>query len=258
MKLSSLNHRFLVLTGMLFVSLVTTLFPLISLAESPTNSESIGQQALEKEIEQFIRNHPEVLMESLQAFEIRRKEEAKLQAKWLVTTRQNELVNDPTSPVSGNLDGGVVLVEFYDYRCSFCKRVASAVTKLQKEDSRVRVVYKDLPILGEVSEIVARAALASKVQGKHQIFHEALLASNGDLTREKILNIAGSVGIDSKRLEADMDAPEWQTVIERNRLLARDLGITGTPGFVVGTEVVSGALDLKELKKLIELGVSSK
>jgi len=125
------------------------------------------------------------------------------------------------------------------------------VTQLQQDDVRVKVVYKDLPILGEASELAAKAALASKAQGKHQAFHEALLATTDDITKDLILSIAGEVGLDTKRLETDMANPEWQTVIDRNRALARDLGISGTPGFIVGTELVPGALDVNGLKELI-------
>jgi protein-disulfide isomerase len=125
------------------------------------------------------------------------------------------------------------------------------VTQLQKEDPRVRVVYKDFPILGEPSELAAKAALASKAQGKHQAFHEALLASKSEMNKDEVLRIASDVGLDANRLEADMANPEWQTVIDRNRALAKDLGISGTPGFIVGTELVPGALDVKGLKDLI-------
>ena len=165
--------------------------------------------------------------------------------------RQNDLLNDPSSPVSGNPKGDVTLVEFFDYRCGFCKRAADAVTQLQKDDPRVRVVYKDFPILGEGSELAAKAALASRVQGKHQAVHEALVASKREITKDGILTLAGEVGLDAKRLEADMANSEWQTVIDRNHALAKELGITGTPGFIVGTELAPGALDLKALKELI-------
>jgi protein-disulfide isomerase len=202
-------------------------------------------------IERYIQTHPEVIEQSLQALEAKREAEEKTRQKAALATKQNELLSDPSSPVSGNLAGDVTLVEFFDYRCGFCKRAAGAVTQLQQEDPRVRVVYKDLPILGEASELAAKAALASKSQGKHQAFHEALLASKSDMTKESILTIATEVGLDAKQLETDMAKPDLQTVIDRNRTLAKDLGISGTPGFIVGTELVPGALDLKGLKDLI-------
>jgi len=213
---------------------------------------------LDTAIEQYIRSHPEVIEQSLQALETKREAEERARQKVAIRKRQNDLLHDPSSPVSGNLDGEVTLVEFFDYRCGYCKRAAAAVTQLQKEDTRVRVVYKDFPILGEPSELAAKAALASRVQGKHQIFHEALLASKAEMNKDAILAIAGDVGLDQKRLESDMADPEWQTVIDRNRALARELGISGTPGFIVGTELVPGALDVNGLKELIARAANGK
>lgn len=237
-----------------FCMSVTTLF---APAASPSFAEATGppdpawQQAIEQVVEQYIRSHPEVVEQSLQALEAKRDTEEKARQRTALATRQNDLLHDPASPVSGNPSGEVTLVEFFDYRCGYCKRAAGAVTQLQKDDLRVRVVYKDYPILGEASELAAKAALASKAQGTHQAFHEALLAMKEEMTKEHILHLATDVGLDAKRLDADMATPEWQTVIDRNRALAKDLGISGTPGFIVGTELVPGVLDLNGLKDLV-------
>jgi protein-disulfide isomerase len=209
------------------------------------------QDSSDAAIERYIRAHPEVIEQSLQGLLAKREAELKDHQKVALATKQKELLHDPASPVSGNLKGEITLVEFYDYRCGFCKKAASAVTELQKVDARVRVVYKDLPILGEPSELAAKAALASQAQGKHQAFHEALLASHADMSKELILKIAVKVGLDAKRLEADMANSKWQTVIDKNRALARELGISGTPGFIVGNELMPGWLDLNGLKELI-------
>ena len=235
----------------LFLLAVMLLAAPLSFAESIAPADPALKQAVDQMIDQYIRAHPEVIEQSLQALEAKREAEEKARVKQAISTRQNELLNDPSSPTSGNPNVDVTVVEFFDYRCGYCKRAAGAVTQLQKEDPRVRIVYKDLPILGEASELAAKAALASRAQGKHQAFHEALLASKAEMTKEEVLHIAGEVGLDTKRLEADMANPEWQTVIDRNRALAKDLGISGTPGFIVGTELVPGALDLNGLKDLI-------
>ncbi|MDF0673166.1 MAG: DsbA family protein [Nitrospira sp.] len=220
-------------------------------ANETKSAAAPSQDLTDTVIERYIRAHPEVIEQSLQGLLAKREAELKEHHKAALATKQNELLHDPASPVSGNPNGEITLVEFYDYRCGFCKKAASAVTELQKVDSRVRVVYKDFPILGEPSELAAKAALASQSQGKHQAFHEALLASRADMSKESILKIAVAVGLDAKRLEADMANPKWQTVIDKNRALARELGITGTPGFIVGKELVPGALDLNGLKELI-------
>ncbi|MFZ3014959.1 MAG: thioredoxin domain-containing protein, partial [Nitrospira sp.] len=141
---------------------------------------TLSQDFSDAAIERYIRAHPEVIEQSLQGLLAKRQAELQDHHKAALATKQQELLHDPASPISGNPKGEITLVEFYDYRCGFCKKAASAVTELQKEDRRVRVVYKDLPILGEPSELAAKAALASQVQGKHQAFHEALLASHTD------------------------------------------------------------------------------
>jgi len=222
-----------------------------SMSSSPVVPEASSQQALDKAIEQYIRTHPDVIEQSLQSLETKRETQERARQKVALGNRQKELLHDSSSPVSGNPNGQVTLIEFFDYRCGFCKRVAGAVTQLQKEDPSIRVVYKDFPILGEPSELAAKAALSANAQGKHQVFHEALLASKNEMTRDELLRVAGDAGLDTKRLETDMANPEWQAVIDRNRALARELGISGTPGFIVGTELVPGALDVKGLKELI-------
>lgn len=254
MSASMRNFRFQVPSFRLqcasYLAALLLISPFVVWADQ-TAGDSKGSPELERAIEQYIRTHPEVIEQSLQALETKREAEQRERQKLALASKQQELLNDPASPVSGSLKGEITLIEFYDYRCGFCKRAAGAVTQLQKDDPRVRVVYKDFPILGEPSELAAKAALASVAQGKHQAFHEALLASHADMTKEEILKIAGDVGLDAKKLDADMEKPDWQIVINRNRALARDLGISGTPGFIVGTELVPGALDLKGLKDLI-------
>lgn len=229
---------------------VLLMSPFTTWAE-PTAGDSTLAPDLEQAIEQYIRTHPEVIEQSLQALDAKREVEEKARQKVALANRQQELLNDLTSPVSGNPKGTITLIEFFDYRCGYCKRAGGAVTQLQKDDPRVRVIYKDFPILGEASELAAKAALASNAQGKHQAFHEALLASKHEMTKDEVLRIAQDVGLDTKRLEADMANPEWNRVIEKNHAIASQLGISGTPSFIVGTELVPGALDLKGLKELI-------
>jgi protein-disulfide isomerase len=165
--------------------------PVLSHAESPpTPSDPDFQQAVEQVVEQYLRTHPEVIEQSLRILQAKREAEERERTRQVIATKQAELLNDPDSPVSGNLEGDVTVVEFFDYRCGYCKHVAGTVTQLQQDDPNVRVVYKDYPILGEASELASRAALASKVQGKHLAFHEALLAFKEELNQDSILNIA--------------------------------------------------------------------
>lgn len=232
---------------------VLGLLPVLTNAEQPstTTSDPAFQRAVEQVVEEYLRAHPEVIEQTLQALQTKREAEERERVRNLIASRQADLLNDPNSPVSGNPDGDVTVVEFFDYRCGYCKRVAGAVTQLQQDDPNIRVVYKDFPILGEASVLAASAALASKAQGKHLAFHEALLASKQELTRETLFAIASEVEINVEQLQKDMASPSIETIIEHNRVLARELGINGTPGFIVGTELVPGTLNLKDLNYLV-------
>ena len=240
----------LLLSLLLAFTTCTLLSPLEVQAADPTG-EAVTKEALERMIEQYIRSHPEVIEQSLQSLENKRAAEEQQRQRAALAVHQQELLNDPDSPVSGNPAGDVTVVEFFDYRCGYCKRAAPALTQLQQSDARVRVVYKDFPILGETSELAAKAALASNLQGKHRAFHEALLATKDDLTKEQLFHIAQDTGLDVTRLDRDLSRPEWQSTIERNRILAKTLGISGTPAFIVGNDLVPGAVDLKTLQELV-------
>ena len=212
----------------------------------------LPQPILDQVIEQYLRSHPDVIEEALISLKVKRQEAQQVRTKQAITDYQIQLLQDPDAPVSGNVSGDVTVIEFFDYRCGYCKRVAKSVTELQREDPGVRVVYKDFPILGEVSALASHAALAAHLQGKHRVFHEALLAADQDLTKELIFSIAEQVGLDRPRLEADMLLPKWDDLLERNRALARALSISGTPGFIVGGELQPGAIGLEGLKQLVE------
>ena len=145
----------------------------------------------------------------------------------------------------------MTIVEFFDYRCPYCKQVVGALTQLLNDDRKLRLVFKEFPILGPDSVVAARAALAAHVQGKYHAMHEALMRARGTLDETTVLKIATSVGLDATRLQSDMNKPEIAASLDRNHRLARDLAINGTPAFVIGNHVVPGAVDLETLKKLV-------
>ena len=221
------------------------------LAEEPVVTNSMSQSALEETIHNYILAHPEVIAESLRTMEVRQQEAESRNTQQNIVAHQADLLHDQLSPASGNPVGDVTVIEFFDYRCGFCKQVAAAVTQLQKEDTNIRVVYKDFPILGELSVLAAKAALSAHRQGKHRQFHEALLASVDELTREELFAIAAQVGLDAQKLEKDLQSSDIDTILNNNRLLARSLGINGTPTFIVNTSLQPGALNLQELKELV-------
>ena len=200
-----------------------------------------------------------MLLEALGVLREREQAAESERARISIAAHREELVNDPASPVVGNPNGDVTLVEFFDYHCAYCKRVLKDVMTMLDDDPGLRIVFKEFPILGPDSIVAARAALASRNQdpGKYLEFHAALMSTRGRLTQSRILAIARDVGFETERLVTDMDSPEVTAMLERNLALAGALGINGTPTFVIGDHLIPGAIDLDALKQLVALARSS-
>lgn len=208
--------------------------------------------ALGKSIREYLMANPEVLVDAMAELERRQDSEREAVAQKGIEKNKDALLHDPEAPFIGNPNGDVTIVEFTDYQCPYCKRVYSALKAVVAADGKVKLIYKDLPILGEASKVAAVAALASIKQGKHDAFHNALMEYSGKLDSDRIYQIAGSVGLDVARLKKDMDDPAIKKLIERNLDLAAELGVRGTPAFVIGKQFVPGAVDADTLKQLIE------
>ena len=216
-------------------------------AEQPAD---LSVQQIEKIVREYLLREPEIIYQALEELQRRQAEAEAARQQAAIAENRSELLKDPASPVGGNPDGDVTLVEFFDYRCAYCRRVVSSMRALLDEDSDLRVVFKELPVLGPDSERAARAALASRRQGGYVPFHFALMAAE-DLSLQGIRAAAEAVGLDPDRLEADMSAPEVNAAIQANYALANELGIEGTPAFVIGTQLIPGAVDKARLEQLI-------
>lgn len=191
-----------------------------------------------------------VIREATQVLQQREEAEKQAIAARAVKERQDELLRDASSPVGGNPDGDITIVEFFDYNCGYCKRVAPSVAETLTNDPKVRVVYKEFAILGQESVFAARAALAAGRQGKYLAFHEALMtAERAD--GEAVVALSKQLGLDQAKLLKDMRDPEINTILERNYQLANALGINGTPAFVIGERMIPGAMDAAGLAEII-------
>jgi protein-disulfide isomerase len=208
-------------------------------------------EQIERIVHDYLMREPEVVYQALQELQ-KRQEAAKAERqKQAVADHREQLLNGQGDPVAGNPDGDVTVVEFFDYQCTYCRRVMPSLQAQLSEDKKLRVVFKDFPILGEDSVTAARAALAARKQGRYVPFHFALMSAS-DLSLDGIMAVARSVGLDTQRLAADMNAPEIEAQIQANYTLARTLGIEGTPAFVIGDELIPGALDKTRLAELID------
>lgn len=210
-------------------------------------------KAVEALVRQYILDHPEVIIESMQNYQIRQQLAEQEAATAALAANRDEIKNDASAPVAGNPKGDVTVVEFFDYRCAYCKRVLPSVRELLESDKNIRYVFKELPILGPDSVTASRAALAAwKIAPeKYFAFHTALMEARGELNEEQVLQIAEKVGLDRKKVKAGMAAPEVEKAIQRNLELAQKLRVQGTPAFIVGDALVPGAVDLEQLKELV-------
>jgi protein-disulfide isomerase len=205
---------------------------------------------IEKIVRDYLLREPEVVYEALQELQRRQAAAAEARQREAIAANQSELLDAAHDPVGGNPDGDVTLVEFFDYRCAYCRRVVPSMQALLDEDRDLRVVFKELPVLGPDSVRAARAALASRKQDGYVPFHFVLMAAD-DLSMEGIRAAAAEVGLDPDRLESDMSAPDVLAAIEANYALANELGIEGTPAFVIGERLIPGAVEKGRLEELI-------
>ena len=220
-------------------------------AGNATSLDPKQTEAIQELVREYLLQNPEVIVEALEIYQQRQRlAEAERQHAALLAA-QESLKNDPASPVLGNPDGDITVVEFFDYRCPYCRQVAGALQELVAEDPNIRLVMKEYPILSEESVNAARAALAAVRQDGYERFHFALMERGGSMTQAEVTRVARSVGLDVEQLLRDMRSPEIEAALRRNYALAESIGVTGTPAMVIGTTLVPGAVDLNRLRALV-------
>ena len=171
-------------------------------AEDPSPAEV---EKIQKIVHDYLQQHPEVVIDALQEYQKKQDAQKAEQARQTIAGVSDQLLKDATNPVGGNPKGDVTIVEFFDYRCPYCKAVQPDLQKAVSTDGNVRLVYKEFPILGPESIVASRAALAAMAQGKYQPFHDKLIAFKGNLDDAAIYSLAAEAGLDVRRLKADME-----------------------------------------------------
>jgi len=244
------NHAAL-LTGVAAVMFCLASGPV--LAADGKNASTPDTKAVEKIIRDYLLKHPEIVSDALEAHQRNVAEKEELAILQTIKARRKDLRHDPASVVGGNPAGDVTVVEFFDYRCGVCKRVHPIVNQLVKRDGKIRLVYKEWPILGPQSVFASRAAIASRKQGddKYLVFHDRMMAARQALTSDAVMKLAESAGLDSARLRRDMRAPEIDKIIQRNYSLAQSLKLNGTPSFLIGDTLLRGARDADTMLNLV-------
>ncbi len=200
--------------------------------------------ALEEIVEDFIRNNPTVIRDTLVS--LAASEETERRQAGLAKLR-----DDHGDPIMGNRSGSLSIYEFSDYNCGYCKRVFEPIQQILNDNPDVRLVIKEFPILSQSSLLAAKAAIAAEKQGKFNDFHIAMMTYRGQITEDILMKIARKVGLDMTQLQNDMEKSTTSAIIQRTIDTAKALNINGTPGMVIGDTVIPGALSLEELNKLI-------
>jgi len=221
--------------------------------QQPTTAlENLPQDAFERRVHDYLVANPEVIVEAMQNLERKQREAEQTEAAAALAAHRDELLNSPESPVGGNPHGDVSMVEFFDYNCPYCRQVAPTMVEVEEGDPQLRIVYKEFPILGPNSVFAARAALAARRQNLYPQFHKAMMQVSGAADEAHVIAVAEEIGLDVEQLRTDMQDPAIDAEIERNLALARALRINGTPGFVIGNEILRGATDLQTMQGLID------
>jgi sulfite exporter TauE/SafE/protein-disulfide isomerase/copper chaperone CopZ len=224
-------------------------------------SESLPLSAAQRgEVEQLFREYllenPEIIQEAMAELQARQEEAAAEQYQAAVGENAAAIFASEHQVVLGNPEGNVTLVEFFDYNCGYCKRALGDMIALLQADPKLRLVLKEFPVLGEPSTQAATVAVAVRMQDesgkKYLEFHEKLLGGEGPADRERALAVATEVGLDMARIERDMASPEVQATLTETFDLAQAIGINGTPSYVIGSEVVVGAVGLEALREKID------
>ncbi len=221
-------------------------FPVAAQTFSPDQ-----KKAIEEIVRAYILKNPEIIREAVEALQAKEQQSAEERRIEALIRLKDELAFDPGSPVLGNPTGDVTVVEFFDYRCPYCKRTAPVVDQLVKEDGRIRRVMKEFPILGPESLFASKVALAAKAQDKYEPMHRLLIAAKGALDQETVMKLAKEAGLDMARLKRDISDPAIDEALKKNRELAGQLEITGTPAFIIGKEFVPGAAELDTFKTIV-------
>jgi protein-disulfide isomerase len=232
----------------------------IVLAGAPSVSAQTFSEPQRSEIEKIIRDyllkHPEVLQEAMAELEKKQAVAESEKARSAIKNHSDALFNSPRQVTLGNPQGDVTFVEFFDYNCGYCKRALSDMMELMGKDAKLKVVLKEFPVLGPASVEAAQVAVAVRMQDrtgkKYLEFHQKLLTGRGQIDKAKALAAAKEVGLDVARIERDLKSDEIGKTLEESMKLAEALGLNGTPSYVIGNDVVIGAVGLATLSQKIQ------
>ncbi len=228
------------------------LLPLLSvlpLVSAQGHELDIDRAYIETIIEEYILDNPEVILESVERYSQRIEDE---NSAARIAAYESELLYDPDTPVGGAADSELVIVEFFDYRCGYCRRSAATLAHIRGLGLYIKMIYKEFPILGPQSVLASTAALAAHRQGLYESFHHVLMTETRSFSETEIFFLAEAVGLDTDQLRKDMQDPKIAEYLERTARLADAIGVDGTPAFVINGVLYVGELDIEAMLHALE------
>lgn len=208
------------------------------------SGERPDRAEIEAIVRDYILNHPEIIPEAVARLE---------QAEGRKALAANRAAVEKPFPgaTAGNPNGDVKLVVFFDYACPYCRQGHADVTRLLREDPKLMVIYRDFPVLSPASTEAAMASLSAATQGQYRKFHDAMFDSPGRVSLARTMGIVKGVGLSEDKVTADLKNAELKAEVDRNLVLGRDLGLTGTPSYIIGDRILSGAVGYDRLKEAV-------
>jgi protein-disulfide isomerase len=231
---------------------VSLILPIVLWASGARAAEFTPAQRAEivAIVRDALKQDPSILRDAIIALQTDDADRTQDATRAAIAQAHSQLVT-PADPIAGDPHGDVTIVEFFDTRCPYCRKMEPTMESFLAQDHRVRLVYKDLPILGPASVLGTKALLAAQKQGAYVKMREAVMKLPPDTTLPQLEATARGLGLDWPRMARDMDDPAIQARIDANLKLAHDLGIQGTPALVIGTDLVPGAVELPDLRKAV-------
>ena len=227
-------------TIFIYISILISFFLIIS----PSHSHEINKDNIDTIIKKFLKKNPELLKSTLDNYKVSLENQKKQHAI--------NLLKDVNNPGVFSKQADITIYEFFDYNCGYCKSVVRTIMDVLSEDKKINFVFVEFPILSEQSYFAAKAALASKNQNLYNKFHLSLMKINGRVNEEKVFSTAKKIGLDIDQLKKDINSPEIEQQLVKNREIAKLLGLNGTPAFIIGNIIYPGALNLNNLTKIIK------
>ena len=224
----------------IYISILISFFLIIS----PSHSHEINKDNIDTIIKKFLKKNPELLKSTLDNYKVSLENQKKQHAI--------NLLKDVNNPGVFSKQADITIYEFFDYNCGYCKSVVRTIMDVLSEDKKINFVFVEFPILSEQSYFAAKAALASKNQNLYNKFHISLMKINGRVNEEKVLSTAKKIGLDIDQQKKEINSPEIEQQLVKNREIAKLLGLNGTPAFIIGNIIYPGALNLNNLTKIIK------